>query len=77
MAKLENELKDGGRILLVTHGDIGQMIYAAYYNLDWKDVLQLFHLITLTFCCYHLIPKQKIVMFLKRRLLLHEFKSWE
>jgi probable phosphoglycerate mutase len=32
-----------GNILLVTHGDIGKMIYAAYYNLDWRDVLRLFH----------------------------------
>lgn len=32
-----------GNILLVTHGDFGKMIYAAYYNLDWKDVLTMFH----------------------------------
>jgi broad specificity phosphatase PhoE len=32
-----------GSVLLVTSGDIGKMIYAAYYNLDWKSVLQLFH----------------------------------
>lgn len=31
-----------GNILLVTHGDFGKMIYAAYYNLDWKDVLTMF-----------------------------------
>lgn len=30
-------------ILLVTHGDIGKMIYAAYYGLSWKQVLQSFH----------------------------------
>ncbi len=30
-------------ILLVTHGDFGKMIYAAYYNLDWKNVLNMFH----------------------------------
>lgn len=30
-------------VLLVTHGDIGKMIYAAYYQLDWSDVLRLFH----------------------------------
>ena len=30
-------------ILLVTHGDIGKMIYAAYYNLEWKDILTMFH----------------------------------
>lgn len=32
-----------GNILLVSHGDIGKMIYCAYYNLDWKDVLTMFH----------------------------------
>lgn len=32
-----------GKLLLVTHGDIGQMIYAAYYNLPWEDVLRQFH----------------------------------
>lgn len=32
-----------GSILLVTHGDFGKMIYAKYYNLDWRDVLTLFH----------------------------------
>lgn len=32
-----------GHILLTTHGDIGKMIYAAYYELDWKEVLTRFH----------------------------------
>ncbi len=32
-----------GNILLVTHGDIGKMIYAEYYKLDWKQVLTQFH----------------------------------
>lgn len=32
-----------GSVLLVTHGDIGKMIYAAYYNLNWKEVLVSFH----------------------------------
>lgn len=32
-----------GAVLLVTHGDIGKMIYAAYYGLDWRDVLVNFH----------------------------------
>jgi broad specificity phosphatase PhoE len=32
-----------GNVLLVSHGDIGKMIYAAYYNLDWKAVLTQFH----------------------------------
>jgi len=30
-------------IMLISHGDIGKMIYAAFYNLDWKDVLLQFH----------------------------------
>ncbi len=32
-----------GKLLLVTHGDIGKMIYAAYYRLDWRDFLPKFH----------------------------------
>lgn len=32
-----------GNILLVSHGDFGKMIYAAYYNLPWENVLKLFH----------------------------------
>lgn len=32
-----------GNILLVTHGDFGKMVYTAYYNLDWKQVLLMFH----------------------------------
>lgn len=30
-------------LLLVGHGDIGKMIYAAYYDLPWQDVLSGFH----------------------------------
>lgn len=30
-------------ILLCTHGDIGKMLYATYYNLDWQNVLTMFH----------------------------------
>jgi len=30
-------------ILLVAHGDIGKMLYAAYYNLPWEEVLRNFH----------------------------------
>jgi len=30
-------------ILLVTHGDFGKMLYAAYYNLQWEEVLKQFH----------------------------------
>ena len=32
-----------GNILLVSHGDFGKMIYCAYYNLEWEDVLKMFH----------------------------------
>ncbi len=31
------------RVLLVTHGDIGKMIYASFYGLAWQDVLLGFH----------------------------------
>jgi len=37
------EHHNDGNILLVSHGDTGKMIYAAYYNLDWKQVLTMFH----------------------------------
>lgn len=40
--KLKTKYKQG-EILCVTHGDLGKMMYAAYYKLDWKDVLTLFH----------------------------------
>lgn len=33
----------GQSVLMVTHGDFGKMIYAAYYNLDWQQVLTMFH----------------------------------
>jgi len=32
-----------GNILMVTSGDIGKMIYAAYYGLDWEETLKMFH----------------------------------
>lgn len=38
-----NKKHQDGNILLVTHGDFGKMIYAAYYDLGWEDVLSLFH----------------------------------
>lgn len=40
--KTLRQIKDrhaDGDILLVTHGDIGKMIYAAYYDLSWEKVL--------------------------------------
>lgn len=30
-------------VLLVAHGDIGKMLYAAFYELDWEEVLTTFH----------------------------------
>lgn len=32
-----------GNILFVTHGDFGKMLYAAYYGLNWEDMLTKFH----------------------------------
>jgi len=43
LTKIKNSYQ-AGNILLVTHGDIGKMIYAKYYNLPWQDALTLFHL---------------------------------
>jgi len=42
LKRLTEEYKDSS-ILLVTHGDFGKMIYASYYNLEWEDVVKLFH----------------------------------
>ncbi|MCA9361182.1 histidine phosphatase family protein [Candidatus Kaiserbacteria bacterium] len=41
--ELIKEKHPSGSVLLVTHGDIGKMMYAAYYDLDWRDVLINFH----------------------------------
>lgn len=41
--RLGDAYPDGGSVLLVCHGDIGKMIYAAYHGLDWKSVLTGFH----------------------------------
>lgn len=44
--KLIQKLKsrfETGNILLVSHGDFGKMLYAAYYDLPWVDVLKNFH----------------------------------
>ncbi len=30
-------------ILLVSHGDFGKMLYAAYYDVPWREVLTQFH----------------------------------
>lgn len=32
-----------GSILLVAHGDVGKMIYTAYYQLEWLNILTMFH----------------------------------
>lgn len=32
-----------GSVLLVTHGDIGKMLYATYYGLPWMHMLTMFH----------------------------------
>jgi len=32
-----------GNVLLVTHGDFGKMIFVAYYRLNWKKALPMFH----------------------------------
>jgi broad specificity phosphatase PhoE len=42
LQKIKEKYRDGN-ILLVCHDCIGKMIYAAYYDLDWKDVLKMFH----------------------------------
>jgi broad specificity phosphatase PhoE len=39
---IENKHSDEN-ILIATHGDFGKMLYAAYYNLDRKEVLIKFH----------------------------------
>ena len=39
---LENN-DNNENILLLTHGDMGKMIYTAFYDLNWKDILLEFH----------------------------------
>mmetsp|Transcript_19230 Transcript_19230/g.40562 ORF Transcript_19230/g.40562 Transcript_19230/m.40562 type:complete len:245 (+) Transcript_19230:107-841(+) len=39
----DSTITTSSSILLVTHGDFGKMIYAAYYKLHWEDVLKQFH----------------------------------
>lgn len=38
-----HEGKGNESVLLVTHGDFGKMLYAAYYQMEWEDVLKQFH----------------------------------
>lgn len=42
LRSLENQ-QDNQTVLLVTHWDIGKMLYAAYYDMDWKEILTMFH----------------------------------
>ena len=41
--QLTKDFPPDSNILLVTHGDIGKMIYSAYYNIPWENVLRQFH----------------------------------
>lgn len=41
--KLIKEKHKNGNILLVTHGDVGKMIFAAFYKIQWKKTLKFFH----------------------------------
>eukprot|EP00985_Skeletonema_marinoi_P013312 scaffold6578_cov141-Skeletonema_marinoi.AAC.10 len=41
--ELTKDLPSDSSILLVTHGDFGKMLYAAYYDILWEDVLRQFH----------------------------------
>ena len=40
---LTKDLPTDSSILLVTHGDFGKMLLAAYYDIPWEDVLRQFH----------------------------------
>jgi broad specificity phosphatase PhoE len=42
LARVRREHKSGN-VLLVAHGDIGKMIFGAYYGLGWKKVIRLFY----------------------------------
>lgn len=41
--ELTKDLSPDASILLVSHGDFGKMLYAAFYDLPWEDVLRQFH----------------------------------
>ena len=45
LAKLSttDQQKADQKVLLVCHGDFGKMIYASFYQEEWKDVLFSFH----------------------------------
>jgi len=42
LSQLRKKLPNGN-ILLVSHGDFGKMLYCAYYEKDWQEVLKMFH----------------------------------
>ncbi len=42
IAHIESLHQDGA-VLLTCHGDIGKMIFAAYYGMSWMDALTSFH----------------------------------
>ncbi|MDD3647233.1 MAG: histidine phosphatase family protein, partial [Candidatus Dojkabacteria bacterium] len=41
--KLIGFLHFNENVLIVSHGDSAKMLYASYYNLNWKKTLQMFH----------------------------------
>ncbi|MDB5477633.1 MAG: phosphoglycerate mutase protein [Alphaproteobacteria bacterium] len=43
MLELIQKRHEGGKVLFVCHGDIGKMIYAAFYDLSWQEILTHFH----------------------------------
>ncbi len=43
LLKLLKEKHPDGKVLLVTHSDTGKMIFSAYYKLNWRDALKMFH----------------------------------
>jgi len=42
LGKIKAKHTDGS-VLVITHGDLGKMLFAAYYGWDWKEVLTTFH----------------------------------
>jgi probable phosphoglycerate mutase len=43
LGEIAAQYHDHDDILLVSHSDLGKMIYAQYYDLGWQDVLTQFH----------------------------------
>lgn len=43
LSHIRRHVDGSSSVLLVTHGDFGKMVYAAYYKLEWEDVLRQFH----------------------------------